>query len=733
LKIVNKTKHINLFIELSWRRASSADRKISSIDAKILSQSPDVDWRSLKELEPYSTEIAEGDEFVGRKEKVRSISNRLLKTRMQSTYITGQKRVGKTSLALAVKENLKSNKKSENIEFYYLEWGDYAHADPLKTVEAFGNSIADFLIEFLPQNVKIPKLDFKGTLAPLNKLSTLLMREHENKKFVLILDEFDEIHHEMYRHGPLAESFFSNIRTLSAKKNIAFMLVGGENMPFIISSQGDQLNKFIREPLDYFNRVNEFFDYQHLIKNPIKEKINWYDTAITELYNLTNGHPYYTKLLCSRIFSDAIDERDIEITATEVKKALEKAISRLDINAFAHLWKDGIFSDREEMPIYELKRCRFLVAVGRVLRRKNSLTPENILANEITGKLHEHEIIPLINDYHRRGIFIENDNEIIFQLPIFRIWLTEIGVKKLISDQLADELQQRVEDAEEAAYVTSEEITKFTENLPTYRGQKITSDEVRAWINQVEKFSNQRFLYNILANLRFFSEYEIREKLKLAHRFVLSNVKTYVRKHKSDRRADILVTYVDGPGKSGSFYASRYAEENLISSASVIEPNNLAKKVKENEEKQIEFTALVIIDDLAGSGKQLSGNLNNFLSKNLALFENKSTCVLVVVIAATKEGEANIRKTISGFENLNIDLRICEPILDIHYAFKKDNKIWKGKQELDKAKSLCLEIGTKIYKSAPLGYANQGLIIVFPNTCPNNSLPILHSGNIKQG
>ena len=124
----------------------------------------------------------------------------------------------------------------------------------------------------------------------------------------------------MYRYGPLAEAFFSNLRTLSAKSNIAVMLVGGENMPFIMSAQGDQLNKFVKEPLDYFSRADEWDDFCDLAKQNGKVPLNWYESALTELFNFTNGHPYYTKLLCARIFRTAVSERDTEITSEEVRR-----------------------------------------------------------------------------------------------------------------------------------------------------------------------------------------------------------------------------------------------------------------------------------------------------------------------------------------------------------------------------------------------------------------------------
>ena len=54
--------------------------------------------------------------------------------------------------------------------------------------------------------------------------------------------------------GNLAETFFANLRALSRCKNISIVLVGGENMPFIMERQGQKLNNFSRTNLSYFSR-----------------------------------------------------------------------------------------------------------------------------------------------------------------------------------------------------------------------------------------------------------------------------------------------------------------------------------------------------------------------------------------------------------------------------------------------------------------------------------------------
>lgn len=162
--------------------------------------------------------------FVGRKAKVSNIVNKLLKTPMTSTYVTGQKRIGKTSLAKAVANNLEI----ENNDFHslYLEYGEYCSTSPQKTLQSLGVNIFNFCTIFPGTYQQTP--DFSESLADLNMMARSLESKSPQKRFIIILDEFDEIHPEMYRSGPLAETFFANLRTLAARKNLAFILVGGE-------------------------------------------------------------------------------------------------------------------------------------------------------------------------------------------------------------------------------------------------------------------------------------------------------------------------------------------------------------------------------------------------------------------------------------------------------------------------------------------------------------------------
>lgn len=723
--IMDSTPMVQFTVQLEWHQLfGKGDGHVFNVE--IEAQNSSVDWNSLENLEPYSLEVAEGDTFVGRVAKLKSIGNRLLKKPMSSTYITGQKRIGKTSLARAAIDHARASNDRNEVHQLYLEYGEYCSSSPQMTVKALGDEIFSFLESYLAPGFQVQRPDFLGSLAQLNTIAKSLATLSPEKRFVIVLDEFDEIHPEMYRLGALAETFFANLRTLASRSNLAFILVGGEKMPFIIGAQGDQLNKFVREPLDYFSRSNEWAEYCRLVTNPVVDLLNWDEAAINELFNVTNGHPYYTNLLCSKVVAIAIDERDTEIIVSDVRHALNIAVSELDTNSFAHMWKDGINAEREEAEVTELKRLRMLVAIGRAFR-ENQRTSAGILAHLNAVRLPEHEGMPILEDFLRREILREHNGELRCTVQLFEKWLIEIGVNRLIASTLADDLEVQLQQANDAAYVAAGEVQALSDSWPLYRSQAVGAEAIRSWLEQVKSFQEQRLLFKILQNIRFLRSEEVEDKLKFAHsRFVLQRVGALQIEKRTDKRRDVWLTYVGGPGKSGTQYARMYAKANSISTECIMEPASIEKKLREADANFIKPKAILLIDDVVGSGKTMSEGITSLSGQCGALLVNLSIPVLAVVLISTEEGEQKIISTVKATPFCHVELYVCEHLAPSNYAFPNTGiGIWSNQEEKDRAKSLCLKLGTELYKN-PLGYAGQGLLLVMPDTCPNNSLPILH-------
>lgn len=718
---------LGLLLEVEWNEIGDPTKKQHIFELFVLAQRPDIDWTALENSHPYSTAEALGSEFVGREEKVRDLAAKLLRNPMEPFYISGQKRVGKTSLALAAAEFAKSKSVSGNIAYERILWGRIAQDDPRKSLRKLGERAEAFIKAHVPRPEFLPIGVYDGSLSDLLNLADIALEQASAQRFVLMIDEFDEIPQELFLFGNLAEAFFANLRALTTTKNVCLVLIGGENMPFILARQGMKLNKLSKTDLDYYARDTEWEDYKLLVRQPTADVINWHNDAIDGIFEATNGNPYFTKVICASVLRSAIRERDADVTAIEVRNAIEREISNWSENSFMHLWQDGIFKPLDEREPDKLRRTKVLVAIGRCLRRGIPSTYNNIADRKNAGLLTESEIQATLTDFVRRNVLTDHGGVYSFKLPIFGLWLKDDGLNKLIADQISEDLAQTVQSEEDKARVKSEEVVALSQKWPTYRGKHIGTDEIRSWLEQVEHNKEQRLLFNLLTHLRFYNEAQIRERVRTGHSMVRPSLPEFVRRKQSDRRSDVIVTYVDGEGKSGQYYASLYAEENQISVDCIKSPANFSNSLIEHSTQNGAPAAVVIVDDIAATGKGLASNLSDFVDRNGDVLRDTGAAVFVVALLATSEADKKIREALSTMEGVRIDFRACEILAPEAHVFGGLNGIWSTQGELERAKALCTDLGVRVYPKNPLGFGDQALLIVFPTTVPNNTLPILHT------
>ncbi|MHA6691641.1 phosphoribosyltransferase-like protein [Devosia sp. A449] len=567
--------------------------------------------------------------------------------------------------------------------------------------------------------------DYDGSLSHLVVISEVAAEVSPTKRFIFIIDEFDEIHQELFLQGNLAETFFANLRSISRRANFSLILVGGENMPFIMERQGQKLNNFSRVNLNYFSREREWVDFQGMVRRPTASIINWHEDAISEVYNSSNGNPYFAKIVCAAVVQRAVEEKDTDITFDEVKAATDNAISALGSNSFAHLWQDGVPRPIAEREPDILRRTRVLVATARCGRIGLPITATNVAASKASSFITEGEIVAVLNDFVTRGVLSESAGAYEFVLPIFGRWLMDIGAQQLISDNLSEELANSALREEHSALILSEEVAALAKRWPTYRGQHIGSDEIRSWYQQIEGLKDQRILFTLLQRTKVFSEALVRERVREAFAALRPGLPVPVMRSLHERRSDIVITYVDGEGKSGAAYATLYAEENKISVSNIISQVSFSKRYTERAKEHGPAAAVVIIDDLAATGESLSENVLQFIENNREVLTE--TKVRVVALASTAEGQKLILGKFSRVSDIDLDFFTCQILGPESFALPPDKSGFRTEDEWERAKSLCIDLGGKIDKRRPLGFGNLGLLVVFPTNTPNNTLPIIRS------
>jgi hypothetical protein len=711
-------KDVSLLAELNW---VNYDSKPSSLifELRLLGQRSDIDWDEVARQEPYSLEPVETKaDFVGREEIVNLLLRLTQAKKVTSAYVYGQKRVGKTSIVKVLADSLVRTQ-PESFAVMYVHGGDYVHPDPLTTIEQLGQRICRDIVRASRsfEGIEIP--EFHGALSPLAEFLDAISHIAPLRRFIFILDEFDELPVDLYKRGPVGDAFFLTLRAISGKGPFGFILVGGENMSNIMTFQGDRLNKFRAVRVDYFDREQHWPDFEALIRRPVSPWLEISEQALTLLYQESAGNPYFAKLIASEVFSLAVSRRDCHVTASEVQEAVRNALQHVSANSFEHFWRDGILATGAQAELVSVQRRRVLLALANAFRQKDRVQLEDIRNQPYVAHMDDHSLLRELGDFERRQIVLRQDSHYDIKVGLFKKWLVSSGVRELITSfGDLDEILKRKQQ-EEKAFVRSEEIVAVCQTWGLYRGRKISEDHVRTWLRQFGDNLAQRLMFKILVGLRFYTADKIRAKLKEAYGIVSRGLTTRLENGRR-RRGDILVSYLDRVGKSGALYARLFADENEIYVDNVIERDKLAGAFKGRSDLQ----AVVFVDDFLGTGQSAAEYFAQLDEECGELIRKSGLRFYFVAVCGFQSAEARIQQALDKM-GLPVSVHVCDLLDDKDKCFDEHSRLFPETTERNYAMNMAYEKGAMLEKRNPLGFGDCQATVVFEHGCPNNSLPIL--------
>lgn len=698
---------------LRWKDSDGEPRE-HAFDLLFDAQRSDIDWDGLEQpydLEPVST----ARELVGRSETLGELQDLALGSRVGNAFLTGQKRVGKTSIVLTLRSTLRDT--HPDLAVVYLEAGAFVAPGGAQTIAQLGRSLCEELRGSDPcfDGVDIP--DFSDTLAPLRGFIGQLRTRAPKLRVLLILDEFDELPLELYRRGPVGDALFLSLRTLAGQDHIGFVLVGGEKMDPIVDSQGDVLNKFQNHPVSYFDRERHWDDFCDLVRVPVASWLEITDEALVSLFGLTAGHPYFTKMVCQQLFKLMKRRRDAHATDEEIALAGDTAIELAGIHNFAHFWEDGIVASGEEVEEVSIRRRKFLLAYAESIEGGDRQL-EAIQKRAGSYGLDDFEAREMLREFERREVLVCRSGEVRARVGLFDSWLARYGVRAITTTFTDPDaiLNARRRDREE--YVAAEEITELVKTWGLYRGSVITAQDVRAWLNQFDSIRSQRLMFRILQGVRFYDAGRIRARLKDAHGIVRRGLTQRIEPGRL-KRDDIVVSYLGDVGKSGAHYARLYADENGIYTEQVVDHDRLAERLQDGG-----IQAVVLIDDLLGSGEQASEFLKELDRKVGGMLHNRGVKTVFVALCGFPHAERRVAEEIDRLR-IPLELHLCEPLGETDRCFSESSAIFPGEAERVEARGIAESHGKRLQRRQPLGYRGVQATVVFEESCPNSTLPIL--------
>ena len=710
-----------LVVQFSWLRPRG--RSESEKEFTFVAQREDIKWDEVELTEPYSLEaVTTSDELIGREEELRRLLRLTSLQTVGSGFIYGHKRVGKTSLANAVEERLKSE---AAIKWVVINKGsgDYVGDDASSTLRNLGDVLAQAMLESIPQLAAVPFPDFTNGLAPLSGFVDKALTDKE-LRLLFILDEFDELPPDLFRRTDASSSLFQPLRQISNKKGCGFLLVGGENIQRIVNAQGDRVNKFRQIGVDSFDNANDFSD---LIRKPVEDWLTISKSALNELFASSGGNPYFAKLLATELFSHMVEHRYSDASEIDVTIAIDNTLKHIGANAFAHFWTDGLVDSSDEIDEQHMIRRSVLIAAGRAFRKHTTVDAQIIWAESVKAvgfPIGEHRFRITLQDFVRRRVMIEDGNgNITPKIPLFRSWLKGNGVGELLEgSRELDDLRAKLED-EERSRVKDEEIVDLCETWRQFRfrGQSVVPVTIRRWLEQFDNLADQRLMFRLLSGLRMYDEHRVRTKMNEAFGIVTRNMRTVIEAGSRVRR-DILVSSLDSSAaKAGMTYCRLFVSENQISSESVNPIRLLERRINEQSERQ----RLVIIDDFAGTGRTLVEGLKEHMDI-LKMANAKGIRVVIIVVVGFGPAKDRVNRFIRD-NGLEADVYFCDELGDEDKVFSDMSTIYGGSQERDSARQIAESKGVALERRHPLGFGDTQSAVVFYQSCPNNTLPILWS------
>ena len=693
---------------LTWRN-SDGTTESSEIEAELRPQDPDVDWNDLAYTNPYSLEAVETeDELAGRSEMLKSITRVLSAQRVESVYIHGQKRVGKTSLAHVALKVVGERRGAETI---YIETGEIISPTPSTAIDG----LARALIEQLDDRYRLPSelrdASYDGSLTPLVRaLKSVVTTE---RPVLIAIDEFDRLPTPLYRRGAEGDAFFTALRSIATIEGVGLLLIGGERMKIIINGPGVELNRFNAFSVDYLDRATQWSDFEELVRNPAGDYIRFTNEACERIYDYTAGNPYYTKQLCGKILELAIHRRDAYVDVREVESGAKALLKAMDAVSFAHYWEDHVLESDSKRDEVTLKRRRCLLALGSAWAVSDIVATEDVAREAGQLGLSYAETDSELRQFKERGFLLEEGGNWTPRVNLFRRWICDYGQTQLVVSAAELESVEALVRKRASLRISTEEADDVADSLGSYRGRSISGDKVLEYLRQFGEASRQRLILKLLQHITPISNVDENHLFRQAFEAVTQRLKE---RDGDWNQRQIALSYFGPSGKSSAAAARMFNTANgrRFQPRGVIEPIGLASLVDSD------VTDVIVVDDFVGSGDTLVDGLADLRDLIPA-----STQLHVFVLAAHPVG---LERVVEFAQEQFADRCIVDGMQEVlgdPALFSVSGGIFESEQDCIDAKALVNEFGSRLSPQAPLGYRGCCSLVKFASTIPNDAPPIL--------
>jgi len=270
--------------------------------------------------------------FFGRQDIFQAVEEVLASPDENAIVLFGQRRIGKTSILFQLRDRLRR-------AGYITTYFDLMY----KTEKPLGNVLYELASRIAPELSlsDLPKesdFDDQGVFFQKTFLPIVYKTLGEDTSLVLLFDEFDVLdaptEHQL-SPTTAAKAFFPYLWNLmEEERQLQFVFVVGRKaeelstdaLAVFRAARYERVSVLTREDAIALITQAEKTDSLHLAQE-----------AIERIYDLTNGHPFLTQLLCHNIFNQAwvsdpqtVPTISMEDVENAVSRALEQGMNQLE-------------------------------------------------------------------------------------------------------------------------------------------------------------------------------------------------------------------------------------------------------------------------------------------------------------------------------------------------------------------------------------------------------------------
>ncbi|MFM6080901.1 MAG: ABC transporter substrate-binding protein [Dolichospermum sp.] len=265
-----------------------------------------------------------------------------LQQSQQLLLLYGQRRIGKSSIILSIRQQL-----AEVNEFVFVTFDlSFYSQQPWSSILA---ALAQAIVDNLELETSISPPTTRELELEINIFERQFLpqvyQQLENKNLVLLLDGFDALISQDLESSAIetfTKKIFRRLSDITKRNNKLFIVISiGEHL----ASTLNILKIFEDVPKIEIGLLDKD-STKELITKPAQGVLEYEEEAIKAIFNLSAGHPYCTQIICFAIFSRAREQNSFKITSADVERIVDTAI---EIGEAGLSWFWAVFSIPEQV------------------------------------------------------------------------------------------------------------------------------------------------------------------------------------------------------------------------------------------------------------------------------------------------------------------------------------------------------------------------------------------------